>query len=133
MAVPLKGNVVLGFDPGIRTGSKLAVVDENGKFLEKAVIYPHKAPKYDPKAARETIISLVKKYHVAIVAIGNGTASRESQQFIVDIIKHDLPELKYVVVNEAGASVYSASDAARAEFPELQVEQRSAISIARRL
>ncbi|WP_072152938.1 Tex family protein [Weissella viridescens] len=133
MAATLKGNVVLGFDPGIRTGSKLAVVDENGKFLEKAVIYPHKAPKYDPKAARETIISLVKKYHVAIVAIGNGTASRESQQFIADIIKHDLPELKYVVVNEAGASVYSASDAARAEFPELQVEQRSAISIARRL
>ncbi|KRN76493.1 Tex family protein [Weissella minor] len=133
MAAPLKGNVVLGFDPGIRTGSKLAVVDENGKFLAKSVIYPHKAPKYDPKAARETIIDLVKRYDVSIVAIGNGTASRESQQFIADIIKNDLPALKYVVVNEAGASVYSASDLARAEFPELQVEQRSAISIARRL
>ncbi|MBM7617946.1 uncharacterized protein JOC36_001540 [Weissella uvarum] len=133
MAAPLKGNVVLGFDPGIRTGSKLAVVDENGKFLEKSVIYPHKASKYDPVGAKKTVIDLVKKYHVSIVAIGNGTASRESQQFIADIIKNDLPDLKYVVVNEAGASVYSASDLAREEFPDLQVEQRSAISIARRL
>ncbi|WP_439819113.1 Tex family protein [Weissella paramesenteroides] len=133
MAAPLHGQTVLGFDPGIRTGSKLAVVDPAGQFLDKAVIYPHKAPKYDPKSAREIIISLVKKYHVSIVAIGNGTASRESQQFIANIIKDDLPNLRYVVVNEAGASVYSASDVAREEFPNLPVEQRSAISIARRL
>lgn len=133
MAAPLRGRVVLGFDPGIRTGSKLAVVDPNGKFLAKATIYPHKAQKYDPKAAKAKIIELVKQYQVSLVAIGNGTASRESQQFIADIIKSDLPTLNYVVVNESGASVYSASDVARAEFPELQVEQRSAISIARRL
>ena len=133
MAAPLRGQIVLGFDPGIRTGSKLAVVDKAGQFLDKAVIYPHKAQKYDPKGARETIIKLVKKYQVTLVAIGNGTASRESQQFIADIIKNELPELRYVVVNEAGASVYSASDVARAEFPDLPVEQRSAISIARRL
>lgn len=133
MAAPLRGRVVLGFDPGIRTGSKLAVVDENGKFLEKAVIYPHRAAKYDPKGAKETIIKLVKQYGVSLVAIGNGTASRESQTFIADIIKSDLPDLQYVVVNESGASVYSASDVAREEFPDLQVEQRSAISIARRL
>lgn len=133
MEAPLHGQIVLGFDPGIRTGSKLAVVDQAGQFLDKAVIYPHKAPKYDPEGAREVIISLVKKYHVSIVAIGNGTASRESQQFIAKIIKDDLPDLRYVVVNEAGASVYSASDVAREEFPDLPVEQRSAISIARRL
>lgn len=133
MAAPLHGQIVLGFDPGIRTGSKLAVVDQAGQFLDKAVIYPHKAPKYDPEGAREVIISLVKKYHVSIVAIGNGTASRESQQFIAKIIKDDLPDLRYVVVNEAGASVYSASDVAREEFPDLPVEQRSSISIARRL
>ncbi|QIL51061.1 RNA-binding transcriptional accessory protein [Weissella coleopterorum] len=133
MGAPLRGQVVLGFDPGIRTGSKLAVVDPNGKFLEKAVIYPHRAAKFDPAGAKKVIISLVQKYHVTLVAIGNGTASRESQQFIADLIKTDLPDLKYVVVNEAGASVYSASDIARAEFPDLQVEQRSAISIARRL
>lgn len=133
MGAPLRGQVVLGFDPGIRTGSKLAVVDENGKFIEKAVIYPHRAAKYDPAGAKKTIISLVHKYQVTLVAIGNGTASRESQQFIADLIKTDLPDLKYVVVNEAGASVYSASEIARTEFPDLQVEQRSAISIARRL
>lgn len=133
MAAPLRGQIVLGFDPGIRTGSKLAVVDKAGQFLDKAVIYPHKAQKYDPKGARETIIKLVKKYQVTLVAIGNGTASRESQQFIADIIQNELPDLRYVVVNEAGASVYSASDVARAEFPDLPVEQRSAISIARRL
>lgn len=133
MAAPLRGRVVLGYDPGVRTGSKLAVVDENGKFLEKAHIYPLRGMQYDPKGAKQTIINLVKKYGVSLVAIGNGTASRESQSFVADIIKSDLPELQYVVVNESGASVYSASDMARAEFPDLQVEQRSAISIARRL
>ena len=133
MAAPLRGRVVLGYDPGVRTGSKLAVGDENGKFLEKAHIYPLRGMQYDPKGAKQTIINLVKKYGVSLVAIGNGTASRESQSFVADIIKSDLPDLQYVVVNESGASVYSASDMARAEFPDLQVEQRSAISIARRL
>ncbi|MCT0014850.1 Tex family protein [Weissella confusa] len=133
MAAPLRGRVVLGYDPGVRTGSKLAVVDENGKFLEKAHIYPLRGMQYDPKGAKQTIINLVKKYGVSLVAIGNGTASRESQSFVADTIKSDLPDLQYVVVNEWGASVYSASDMARAEFPDLQVEQRSAISIARRL
>jgi len=133
MGSPLRGRIVLGFDPGIRTGSKLAVVDENGKFLEKTVIYPHRAAKYDPAGAKKEIIQLVKKYNVSLVAIGNGTASRESQSFIADIIKSDLPDLQYVVVNESGASVYSASDVAREEFPDLHVEERSAISIARRL
>ncbi len=133
MAAPLRGQVVLGFDPGIRTGSKLAVVDENGKFLAKAVIYPHKAAKYDPEGARKTLIKLVKDYQVNLIAVGNGTASRESQQFLADIIQHDVPGVKYAVVNEAGASVYSASDLAREEFPDLHVEERSAISIARRL
>ena len=133
MAAPLRGRVVLGYDPGVRTGSKLAVVDENGKFLEKAHIYPLRGMQYDPKGAKQTIINLVKKYGVSLVAIGNGTASRESQSFVTDIIKSDLPDLQYVVVNESGASVYSASDMARAEFPDLQVEQRSAISIARRV
>ena len=133
MAAPLRGRLVLGYDPGVRTGSKLAVVDENGKFLEKAHIYPLRGMQYDPKGAKQTIINLVKKYGVSLVAIGNGTASRESQSFVADIIKSDLPDLQYVVVNESGASVYSASDMARAEFPDLQVEQRSAISIARRV
>ncbi|MBU5286441.1 RNA-binding transcriptional accessory protein [Weissella confusa] len=133
MAAPLRGRVVLGYDPGVRTGSKLAVVDENGKFLEKAHIYPLRGMQYDPKGAKQTIINLVKKYGVSLVAIGNGTASRESQSFVADIIKSDLPDLQYVVVNESGASVYSASDMAHAEFPDLQVEQRSAISIARRV
>lgn len=133
MAAPLRGRVVLGYDPGVRTGSKLAVVDENGKFLEKAHIYPLRGMQYDPKGAKQTIINLVKKYGVSLVAIGNGTASRESQSFVADIIKSDLPDLQYVVVNESGASVYSASDMARAEFPDLRVEQRSAISIARRV
>lgn len=133
MASPLRGQIVLGFDPGIRTGSKLAVVDENGKFLDKAVIYPHKAAKYDPAGAKKTVVNLVKKYGVQLIAIGNGTASRESQTFIADLIRDELPGVQYAVVNEAGASVYSASDMARSEFPDLQVEQRSAISIARRL
>ncbi|AIG65073.1 Tex family protein [Weissella tructae] len=133
MASPLRGQIVLGFDPGIRTGSKLAVVDENGKYLDKAVIYPHKAAKYDPAGAKKIIVNLVKKYGVQLIAIGNGTASRESQTFIADLIRDELPGVQYAVVNEAGASVYSASDMARSEFPDLQVEQRSAISIARRL
>ncbi|MFD1485136.1 Tex family protein [Lacticaseibacillus baoqingensis] len=134
MQAPIKGKVVLGFDPAYRTGCKLAVVDENGKFLAKAVIYPHKpAPEAKRQAAAQEFITLLTQYHVEMIAIGNGTASRESEQFVADTLKQLPQQIYYVIVNEAGASVYSASQAARDEFPQLQVEQRSAISIARRL
>lgn len=134
MQAPIKGKVVLGFDPAYRTGCKLAVVDENGKFLAKAVIYPHKpAPEAKRKAAMGEFIALLERYQVTMVAIGNGTASRESERFVAEALKQLSREVYYVIVNEAGASVYSASQEARDEFPDLQVEQRSAISIARRL
>ncbi|WP_127849425.1 Tex family protein [Lacticaseibacillus hulanensis] len=134
MQAPIKGKVVLGFDPAYRTGCKLAVVDENGKFLAKAVIYPHKpAPEAKRQAAAGELIDLIEKYQVTMIAIGNGTASRESEQFVADTIKRIHRDVFYVIVNEAGASVYSASQEARDEFPDLHVEQRSAISIARRL
>ncbi|CAM3122694.1 Tex family protein [Leuconostoc rapi] len=131
MQAPLKGQIVMGFDPGFRTGSKLAIIDENGKFLNKQVIYPHKpANLQQRKAAAETFKTLVQHYHVQLVAIGNGTASRESEEFVAN----NLPNgVQYAIVNEAGASVYSASDEARAEFPDLHVEERSAISIGRRI
>lgn len=133
MQAPIKGKVVLGFDPAYRTGCKLAVLDENGKFLTKAVIYPHKpAPEKQRAAAEGEFIDLLEKYHVEMIAIGNGTASRESEQFVAALKKIDRP-VYYVIVNEAGASVYSASQEARDEFPDLHVEQRSAISIGRRL
>lgn len=133
MQAPIKGKVVLGFDPAYRTGCKLAVLDENGKFLTKAVIYPHKpAPEKQRAAAEGEFIDLLEKYHVEMIAIGNGTASRESEQFVAALKKIDHP-VYYVIVNEAGASVYSASQEARDEFPDLHVEQRSAISIGRRL
>ncbi len=134
MQAPIKGKAVLGFDPAYRTGCKLAVVDENGKFLAKAVIYPHKpAPEAKRNAATAEFIDLLEKYHVTMIAIGNGTASRESEVFVSEALKQIPRDIYYVIVNEAGASVYSASQEARDEFPELQVEQRSAISIARRL
>ncbi len=134
MQAPIKGKVVLGFDPAYRTGCKLAVVDENGKFLDKAVIYPHKpAPEKKREAAAPELIALLEKYQVTMIAIGNGTASRESEQFVSETLKQIKRDIYYVIVNEAGASVYSASQEARDEFPDLQVEQRSAISIARRL
>ncbi len=134
MQAPIKGKVVLGFDPAYRTGCKLAVVDENGKFLDKAVIYPHKpAPEKKREAAAPELIALLEKYQVTMIAIGNGTASRESEQFVSKTLKQIKRDIYYVIVNEAGASVYSASQEARDEFPDLQVEQRSAISIARRL
>lgn len=134
MQAPIKGKVVLGFDPAYRTGCKLAVVDENGKFLDKAVIYPHKpAPEKKRQAAASELIALLEKYHVTMIAIGNGTASRESEQFVAETLKQIKRDIYYVIVNEAGASVYSASQEARDEFPDLHVEQRSAISIARRL
>lgn len=134
MQAPVKGKVVLGFDPAYRTGCKLAVIDENGKFLAKAVIYPHKpAPQAKRNAAAGEFRDLLEKYHVTMIAIGNGTASRESEQFVASVLR-DIPrDIYYAIVNEAGASVYSASQVARDEFPDLHVEQRSAISIARRL
>lgn len=134
MQAPIKGKVVLGFDPAYRTGCKLAVLDENGKFLTKAAIYPHKpAPEKQRAAAEGEFIDLLEKYHVEMVAIGNGTASRESEQFVAKALKKIDRPIYYVIVNEAGASVYSASQEARDEFPDLHVEQRSAISIGRRL
>lgn len=134
MQAPIKGKVVLGFDPAYRTGCKLAVLDENGKFLEKAVIYPHKpAPEKKRAVAEEEFLTLLDKYQVEMIAIGNGTASRESEQFVSNALKKVDRPIYYVIVNEAGASVYSASKEARDEFPDLHVEQRSAISIGRRL
>ncbi len=129
---PLKGRTVLGLDPAFRTGCKLAVVDETGKLHDISVIYPH-PPKQQKEASKKIINDLLEKYPISIIAIGNGTASRESEKFIVDIIKESDKPVSYVIVNEAGASVYSASPQAREEFPNLQVEQRSAVSIARRL
>ncbi|MCJ1909403.1 RNA-binding transcriptional accessory protein [Planococcus ruber] len=129
---PMKNKMVLGVDPAYRTGCKLAVIDETGKLLEVAVIYPH-APKNDQAGAKKTMQRLVSKYPIEIMAIGNGTASRETEQFVADFIAETGADISYVIVNEAGASVYSASDIARAEFPDLQVEERSAASIARRL
>ncbi|MRH43615.1 S1 RNA-binding domain-containing protein [Aquibacillus halophilus] len=129
---PLKGKTVLGVDPAFRTGCKLAVIDETGKVHAINVIYPT-APKNDVKGAEEVVVGLLKKHQIELIAIGNGTASRETEQFIADLItKHGLP-ISYLIVNEAGASVYSASKLAREEFPDLQVEERSAISIARRV
>ncbi|WP_461214818.1 Tex family protein [Lacticaseibacillus sp. GG6-2] len=134
MQAPIKGKVVLGFDPAYRTGCKLAVVDANGKFLDKAVIYPHKpASEAKRNAAAGELTAILEKYHVEMIAIGNGTASRESEQFVAETLRQLDRDVFYVIVNEAGASVYSASQAARDEFPDLHVEQRSAISIARRL
>lgn len=129
---PLKGRMVLGVDPAYRTGCKLAVADETGKMMHIGVIYPH-PPVNKKEKAKETVVSILKDYKIEVVAIGNGTASRETEQFIADILKEVSEEISYLIVNEAGASVYSASDLAREEFPDLQVEERSAVSIARRL
>ena len=129
---PLKGKMVLGVDPAYRTGCKFAVVDQTGKMLEIGVVYPH-PPVSKRKEATQKILQILEKYAIELVAIGNGTASRETEQFIVDALKEQTKEIYYLIVNEAGASVYSASDIAREEFPTLQVEERSAVSIARRL
>ncbi|HFI0704454.1 TPA: Tex family protein [Streptococcus suis] len=130
---PLKGKVVLGFDPAFRTGAKLAVVDQTGKLLTTQVIYPvEPAGQRQIAQAKKDLAVLIGQYQVEIIAIGNGTASRESEAFVADLLK-DFPEVSYVIVNESGASVYSASELARYEFPDLPVEKRSAISIARRL
>ena len=130
---PLKGKTVLGFDPAFRTGAKLAVVDATGKLLTTQVIYPVKPASAGQIAqAKEDLVALLGQYEVEIIAIGNGTASRESESFVAEILQ-DFPGVSYVIVNESGASVYSASELARHEFPDLTVEKRSAISIARRL
>ncbi|WP_119326201.1 Tex family protein [Companilactobacillus musae] len=134
MQAPLKGKVVMGFDPAYRTGCKLAIMDANGRFLTKQVIYPHKPASSKQRAeAGPEFKKLLEKYHVQMIAIGNGTASRESEEFVSDILKTLDHPVYYVIVNEAGASVYSASANARAEFADLHVEERSAVSIGRRL
>ncbi len=136
---PMKGKMVLGVDPAYRTGCKLAVVDKMGKMIDLDVIYPHQ--KYKGENIHKDriidsfkkVINFIRKYKIEIIAIGNGTASRETEQFIIEVIKKAKEEVLYIIVSEAGASVYSASDLAREEFPKLAVEERSAVSIARRL
>ncbi len=130
---PLKGKMVLGFDPAFRTGAKLAVVDQTGKLMTTQVIYPvPPASQAKIDQSKKDLAELIRTYGVEIIAIGNGTASRESEAFVAQVLK-DFPDVSYVIVNESGASVYSASELARHEFPDLTVEKRSAISIARRL
>ena len=133
LIAPLKGRVVLGFDPAFRTGAKLAVVDATGKMLTTHVIYPVAPAKpAQIEASKKELSELIERFGVEIIAIGNGTASRESEAFVAEVLKSH-PNVSYVIVNESGASVYSASELARHEFPDLTVEKRSAISIARRL
>lgn len=129
---PIKGSVVLGFDPAFRTGCKLAVLSETGEVLEIGVIYPHE-PKKEVDMAEKIMLALIQKHNIKIIAIGNGTASRESELFVANLIKKYNLDVKYVIVSEAGASVYSASPLAKKEFPDYSVEQRSAVSIGRRL
>lgn len=130
---PLKGKVVMGFDPAYRTGCKVAIMDPTGKVLAIDVIYATMGSEKQLKEAAKKFIQLIEDYQVEMVAIGNGTASRESEQFVAEQLKKINRKVYYIIVNEAGASVYSASEVARAEFPDLQVEQRSAVSIGRRL
>ena len=129
---PVKGKVVIGFDPGFRTGCKVAVVDKNGKFLDYATVYPTE-PKNDVEGTKKKLKEFIDKYDVDIIAIGNGTASRESESIISDLIKEIDKEVQYVIVSEAGASVYSASELANEEHPDVDVSIRGAISIGRRL
>ncbi|MBR6708556.1 MAG: helix-hairpin-helix domain-containing protein, partial [Clostridia bacterium] len=132
MQAPLKGKTVLGFDPGYRTGCKLAVVDPTGKVVDTAVIYPTK-PQSRIEESKRVVKRLIKTHGVNVISIGNGTASKESEIFIADLIRELDEDVKYIVVSEAGASVYSASKLAAEEFPDFDVTQRSAVSIARRL
>ncbi len=136
MQSPIKGKRVMGYDPGFRTGCKIAVLDENGKYLESTAVYPTE-PRNDVAGTKRTLKSLIKKYKVDIISIGNGTASRESEQVVAEMIselkKEDNLDVAYVITNEAGASVYSASDLATKEYPDLDVTVRGAISIGRRL
>lgn len=129
---PMKNKTILGFDPAFRTGCKLAVIDETGKLLTVSVIYPHE-PNAKVKQAKEIMLDLIHRYPIDIIAIGNGTASRESEAFVAAFIRENQLKVAYTMVSEAGASVYSASKLAREEFPDLHVEQRSAVSIARRI
>ncbi|MEG0908121.1 MAG: Tex family protein [Lactococcus sp.] len=135
LVAPLKGRTVMGFDPAYRTGAKLAIVDATGKLLTTTVIYPVKPANASQIAqAKKDLAALISKYKVDMIAIGNGTASRESEAFVAEVLKENsLTDVFYVIVSESGASVYSASELAREEFPDLTVEKRSAISIARRL
>lgn len=132
MQPPITGQVVLGWDPGFRTGCKIAVVDETGKVLETTVVYPTE-PQNKITETKKTILKLIDKYNVTLISLGNGTASRESEKVVVDIIKEAKHKVSYVIVNEAGASVYSASKLATEEFPNLDVGGRSSASMARRL
>lgn len=132
MQAPVKGKRVLGIDPAYRTGCKLAVVEKNGELLEIGFIYPHE-PKRKWEESKEKLKEWIEKYGIEIIAIGNGTASRETEELVGEVIQEVDREVGYVIVNEAGASVYSASEVAREEFPDLKVEERSAVSIARRL
>ena len=132
MQPPITGQVVLGWDPAFRTGCKLAVVDSTGKVLDTVVIYPT-APQNKVEEAKKIVLNLINKYDISLISVGNGTASRESEMVIVDIIKESKKNVSYVIVNEAGASVYSASKLATEEFPNFDVGQRSAASIARRI
>lgn len=132
MQPPIPGQVVLGWDPAFRTGCKLAVVDSTGKVLDTTVIFPT-APQNKVEDAKRTVKALIKKYNITLISVGNGTASRESEQIIVELLKEIPEKVQYVIVNEAGASVYSASKLATEEFPNFDVGQRSAASIARRL
>ena len=133
MQSPLKGKTVLGFDPGYINGCKTAVVDKTGKVLDTAVVYPTTKSKFKTEEAAKIIKKMVEKYKVDVIAIGNGTASRESEIFIADTLKDVNYDCKYIIISEAGASVYSASKLAAEEFPDFDVMQRSAVSIARRL
>ena len=133
MQSPLKGKTVLGFDPGFINGCKTAVVDKTGKVLDTAVVYPTTKSKFKTEEAAKIIKKMVEKYSVDVIAIGNGTASRESELFIAETLKSVNYDCKYIIISEAGASVYSASKLAAEEFPEFDVMQRSAVSIARRL
>lgn len=139
LQAPMKGHVVLGVDPAFRTGCKLAAISPSSKVLEIGVIYPNEKAKgvtVNPKLlelSKKTLVNFIQKYKVEIIAIGNGTASRETESFVAEVINENHLDVKYVVVSEAGASVYSASPLAMEEFPDLSVEQRSAISIARRI
>ncbi|MGO4936169.1 Tex family protein [Fundicoccus sp. Sow4_H7] len=129
---PLKGYVILGFDPAYRTGCKLAIIDATGRVLDKAIIYPHNGEGARQRAKAE-LKELIQSFAIEVIAIGNGTASRESEQFVSEVVSEIDREVRFIVVSEAGASVYSASKIAREEFPDFQVEERSAVSIARRL
>lgn len=132
LGAPLKGLTVIGFDPAYRTGCKIAVIDDTGKLLDTATIYPT-APQNDIEGAKKVLLNLINKYKVNMIAIGNGTASRESEQFVAECIKEIKEEVHYTIVSEAGASVYSASKLATEEYPDINVSLRGAISIARRL